>query len=476
MNSLSQREDIRVIETQNNTPFSQFSNLSLTGDLRLQVVGGGFSGTLAVIRLLQTYADQATPDATLSIDWYDAAGAFCRGLPYRHQQEAGDDKVFILNQPASRMSPFPEDPGHYTRWLAKNHLFYGDDSFTPRAIFGDYLEDCCLSALRKVRAAGFSVDLTLHFEKISTRNERSGDQTPCILALGHHERDSFAHLNKHEGYIGKPYEVNAYRKALRNLPGTGDLLIVGGGASMIDAIRAAEHCGFTGRYQVISSTTSLPWPFDPAKYGPEKDGYELALFSDRLWNTQPSFRALIKILRREIEKAEGQGRGEGHVYGLLDPAKIDSTAAAGADGDGLRAFARHIAFLKGIPTPPENVELIKGLRRAGRLQYVKGRAVAEESSFDEESGGFKVPVLYKDGTRSECYADCVVNAARFSRQFETETARRFISHFSEDSSGVFCIGPSKPDAANSFRTWGVESFRDEIFHCAQVALRFAEFI
>ena len=473
MISISEQHESVTQSIETPAPFElEACGLRLEGHSRVQVVGGGFSGTLSVIRLLQLYTEKATDSGVLTIEWFDARGSFFRGLPYQHQQHEDDDGVFILNQPASRMSPFAEDPGHFSRWLEAHVPGANEHTFVTRALYGDYLEDCCHQALYEIRQQGGDVHLNLHFTKAEHQLIRDGNPVPCILALGHHDVDSFSHLRERSEYISRNFDVEAYREALYHVPIDGDVIIIGGGASMIDAIRACEHSGFQGRYLIVSRNTALPWQFDPVLYHPDRDNkYRCRYFSEELYDRQPEFRALVVLLRKEVARAKEQGYGPGHVYGALDVESVYQAAETGTDGEGLRRFAQYLTFLNGTPTPPENVQRFRELRKAGRVQFIKGTVSAEEVRYDESLGGFAVPVNFRHGSETQ-YADVLINAARFSKRREVAIAQHHESTFGDQES-MFFVGPSSPQESRSRSTWGVESFRDEILEVAHQALRFS---
>src|ERR1700721_4646083 len=73
--------------------------------MRGAIVGGGAAGVLAAVHLRR-----AMPDAQITL--IDASGRPGTGAAY-----GTDDSTFLLNVPAPRMSVWPDDPDHFSRWL-----------------------------------------------------------------------------------------------------------------------------------------------------------------------------------------------------------------------------------------------------------------------------------------------------------------------------------------------------------------------
>ena len=99
---------------------------------RIAIVGAGFSGTLLAINLLR----HDGPDAVL----IERRGEqVARGVAYSatHLDQ-------LLNVRAGGMSAFPDDPGHFVRWI-EAHGGGGATSFVPRATYGAYLSDTLAS-------------------------------------------------------------------------------------------------------------------------------------------------------------------------------------------------------------------------------------------------------------------------------------------------------------------------------------------
>ena len=103
------------------------------------MIGGGASGTLAVVHLLRAVAGTGCP---LRIALIDRLGRHGLGQAYSTTCPG-----HLLNAPADRMSAVAGDPGHLTRWAAAAGL--PDHGFLPRAVYGRYLRDTLDDAERQ---------------------------------------------------------------------------------------------------------------------------------------------------------------------------------------------------------------------------------------------------------------------------------------------------------------------------------------
>uniref|UniRef100_UPI00404024AA FAD/NAD(P)-binding protein n=1 Tax=Streptomyces sp. f51 TaxID=1827742 RepID=UPI00404024AA len=104
------------------------------------IVGAGAAGTLTAVQLCETATRRRTRLRLLLVDPAPEAG---RGTAY-----ATDDPRHRLNVPAGGMSGYPDDPGHFTRWLCGHGepTVRGTD-FATRYRYGAYLADTLAQAI-----------------------------------------------------------------------------------------------------------------------------------------------------------------------------------------------------------------------------------------------------------------------------------------------------------------------------------------
>jgi uncharacterized NAD(P)/FAD-binding protein YdhS len=108
--------------------------------MRVAIVGGGAAGVLTAVHLRRRQ-----PDAQITL--IDASGRPGTGAAY-----GTNDPTHLLNVPAPRMSAWPEDPDHFTRWLDQRAVTPAE-SFAPRLAYGRYLQDQLVGADVRIEAA-----------------------------------------------------------------------------------------------------------------------------------------------------------------------------------------------------------------------------------------------------------------------------------------------------------------------------------
>ncbi|WP_019069884.1 FAD/NAD(P)-binding protein [Streptomyces hokutonensis] len=121
------------------------------------IVGAGAAGTLTAVQLCETATRRRTPLDLVLVDPAPEAG---RGTAY-----ATPDPRHRLNVPAGGMSCYPDDPGHFTRWLCRHgEPTVGGADFATRYRYGAYLADTLAQAV--VRSHG-----TVSVRRLRTRAE-----------------------------------------------------------------------------------------------------------------------------------------------------------------------------------------------------------------------------------------------------------------------------------------------------------------
>src|ERR1700754_284156 len=128
------------------------------------IVGGGFSGALLAINLVR----HDGPRATLIER---------RSVPGRGTAYSTAHPRHLLNVRAADMSAYPDDPDHFTRWLAGCSDYEGSH-FVPRRIYGDYLEQLLHEAIGRSEG-GLAV---VHGDAADI--ERAGDRQRVLLSDG----------------------------------------------------------------------------------------------------------------------------------------------------------------------------------------------------------------------------------------------------------------------------------------------------
>ena len=194
------------------------------------VIGAGFSGLLTALHLA---ADPEGPTVRL----IERAKAFGRGAAY---STANPDH--LLNVRVANMSAYPDDPEHFTRWLAGHEGWSSHGGFVTRGVYGDYLQDLLREALettapgRLLLEQDEAVDVQRVGEgwRVRLALGRELDASAVVLALGVLRPAPPAAageaLLSSPRYIGDPWDSKA-----RLEQEWGDVLLLGTGLTMIDA-------------------------------------------------------------------------------------------------------------------------------------------------------------------------------------------------------------------------------------------------
>jgi uncharacterized NAD(P)/FAD-binding protein YdhS len=220
------------------------------------VIGAGASGTLTAAQLARS---AARADAAVDIILIDPAPAG-QGLAY-----STTDPRHRLNVPAKAMSAWPDDPGHFLRWLRRHvAVDFPADGFAPRLHYAQYLAsvlDAAAAESPQVRIAQIMARAT-DLRSIGRRLRVSlddGTSRPAdavVLAVGHDEPSTTwapADLVRAPEFVPDPWRAGA--PTVR--PGD-EVVLVGAGLTAVDM---AQRWGREGvRVHVVSRHGMLPLP------------------------------------------------------------------------------------------------------------------------------------------------------------------------------------------------------------------------
>ncbi|MFM9978591.1 MAG: FAD/NAD(P)-binding protein [Sphingomonadaceae bacterium] len=225
---------------------------------KVVIIGGGFSGTLTAINLLR----HDGPDAVL-IERAPQAG---RGTAY---SAAHPDH--LLNVRAGNMSAYPDDPGHFARWLAART---GDcaATFAPRIVYGDYLAEelghaiaAAPQRLRLVRDTALALETGDTGVAVTLASGGTVTADVAVLAMGNLPPHAPAPLDPvalgDDLYRGDPWAGDIGE----GLGPDDSVLLLGTGLTMVDAALLLAARGFTGRIIAMSRRGLLPRMHDAAQ-------------------------------------------------------------------------------------------------------------------------------------------------------------------------------------------------------------------
>lgn len=206
-------------------------------DLRIAVVGAGFSGLLVAVQL-----SRRLPDARIAL--IEKAPRFAEGAAY-----ATRNADHLLNVRLTNMSVFPDDPDHLRRWLATQSSWSSQGAFITRGDYGRYLRSILAEALEG-RDGGLHLihDEVVHLAKdgaewcvtFSGRDPLFVDVV--VLALGNLEparptgiSDAVAASDR---YIADPWRPKTQLAADARR-----ILLIGSSLTMIDVVLAEARPG-----------------------------------------------------------------------------------------------------------------------------------------------------------------------------------------------------------------------------------------
>ena len=265
------------------------------------IVGGGFSGTMVAVQL-------ARAQSGLRIALLDRgpAVAIGRGMAY-----GTTDPKHLLNVPAGEMGAFPDDIGHFYRWLQnhpENLAAVGihevrPDSFVPRMIFGDYVQDVLSQARSLSGALDVIHDKVVDIEgmdnghfKLTPKAGRTLKAGHVVLALGNFppggpEQNGFGNR---DWFLNNPYAADVQAK----LAEPGDVLIIGTGLTSLDVLLSLDKIKREGKIHLLSRRGLFPQAHDKsAPYPPFLDAY----------NLPRTARLLFRRVARELRRAYAHG-------------------------------------------------------------------------------------------------------------------------------------------------------------------------
>lgn len=205
------------------------------------IIGGGASGVLLAANLLH----EGIPGTRVLI--VEKSGRLGAGLAYSTL-----NPNHILNVPASAMSAFPDDPGHFWEWLRGTGAIDpgNPDVFAPRHLYSQYLASLIAGEPAITFVPGACAGITELPSGVEVRLENGSSLIghAAILSVGHEERQM----------RGRGLAVRAGSAADTPLEPYARTMILGSGLSMVDAWLSLAGNGHLGPILVVSRNGLLP--------------------------------------------------------------------------------------------------------------------------------------------------------------------------------------------------------------------------
>ncbi|MBP2314886.1 FAD/NAD(P)-binding protein [Azospirillum soli] len=278
----------------------------------IAIVGGGFTGSILAAHLLRC------ADGPTSVHLIERAAAIGTGVAYSTRNSA-----HLLNVRANNMSAFPDDPGHFVRWLGtrdgQDEASASGHAFVSRACYGAYVQDVLAEArasapphvtLNVVR--GEVVDVMPKPSAVHLRLA-AGVSLPVdkvALCVGHFPPSppSMAApevLNSHR-FIGDPWDL----PAIAAIDPDETIMIFGTGLTMVDTVLTLTDQGHRGPIVAVSRRGLLPLAHE------ETHPYKSFLCPDVMPRTVLD---VLIALKADVQRARADGIGWRSVFDALRP-------------------------------------------------------------------------------------------------------------------------------------------------------------
>jgi uncharacterized NAD(P)/FAD-binding protein YdhS len=227
------------------------------------IVGGGFSGALLAINLVR----HDGPRATLIER---------RSVPGRGTAYSTAHPRHLLNVRAANMSAYPDDPDHFTRWLAGCSDYEGSH-FVPRRIYGDYLEQMLREAIGRsegrlavVHGDAADIERAGPGQRVLLSDGTAIEGDVVVLAVGNLPPTTPPGIGEaalaDERYIADPW----HGSLMEGLPADGTVAVVGTGLTMVDVALLLDAEGFRGRAVALSRHGLTPQPHRHESIAPSR--------------------------------------------------------------------------------------------------------------------------------------------------------------------------------------------------------------
>lgn len=326
------------------------------------IIGGGFAGTMVAINLIRA----GIKDKITIIDRH---GDFGRGIAY---QVAG--KELLLNVPAARMSPLPQEPETLLKWISSNRdrldaiKSFGPESFIPRTIYGDFIQDLFKQTLEQNPLSKVEqiVGVVENVERIDEHWIVCGPfgKRRCrhvVLALGNPPSSAPRELSS----LPADRVIHPWRGfALGRLELGENVICMGSGLTAVDVVVTLFERGFNGSIDLFSRHGLLPLSHHQSPLQPATEPINIK--SGRL-------RSLFRQVRVQCQKVLANGEPWQPTFDTLRP-KIQSLWQSLHQTE-QRRFLRHLTTYWDIHRhriAPELGEKIKTLKQQGRIRIWPG--------------------------------------------------------------------------------------------------------
>ena len=224
--------------------------MTLTPTATTAIIGGGASGVLTAINLLN-----GSPDPDLRVTVHEASGIVGRGVAY-----GTNDPQHLLNVRSRHMSAFPDAPADLIEWTRRTGRCEDAQAFLPRQDYAGYLQDrlAAVADHRLSICAGRVDDVVRVGEGYEVRaGGTTSAASTVVLAYGNLAPRTLVvdgdDLPAAPWHLSDPWDLGA----LRVLPPDATVVVVGSGLTAVDTAMTLLGEGGPARRVVMVSRHGL---------------------------------------------------------------------------------------------------------------------------------------------------------------------------------------------------------------------------
>jgi uncharacterized NAD(P)/FAD-binding protein YdhS len=325
----------------------------------IAIIGGGFTGTAIALHL----ARKASPAARIEI--FEPRATLGMGLAYSTQHPA-----HRVNATAQRMSPWPDAPDHFYRWLLAFGACADDPQatlpdgrlFPRRGVFGAYMAAqaqpyLASGEINHIRSAATA--LSWRAGRWAIETEASSFPADIVVLATGHTPPAVPQLSAavlaHPRFIPDPWRPGA----LATISAHDRVLIVGTGLTMADTVAMLDQAGHGGSIHAISRRGQLPHPHAEHVWPPYGT-----------FNEPPCLTA--SALFQQVRETVGHARADGMPWqSVFDALRSQATAIWTAFPEQeRRRFLRHARpywETRRHRLPPPTGAVLERWRKGGTL-------------------------------------------------------------------------------------------------------------
>ncbi|MFH8349967.1 FAD/NAD(P)-binding protein [Streptomyces sp. NPDC018045] len=330
------------------------------------VIGGGASGILACVHLLEASAASRRPVRISLIEPSEELG---RGTAY-----ASSDPRHLMNTPVERSAARAHDPGHLVAWLRRRDPDASPGHYLPRGTYGAYLADTLRETRERTAATGQLCHVRRRARRVlaglprpvvALSDGRCTAADRVVFAMGNTATwcDPFA-----SAQVGPRYVRSPWHSGVPAVADHSSVLLLGNGLTAVD-IGLSLLGGSVGvRVDAVSRHGLLPRPHGAGcSHGGHPNVVGALLADDRL-----TLARLVGTVRSEMRSSPECWR---EIIDALRPCAGELWGRL--DADDQRDFLGRFGTYWDVHRhrlPPDTARRLGRALGSGRLKTRKGRA------------------------------------------------------------------------------------------------------